>query len=276
MSSSHEKVYVLPQNQKLSQIIAAGQDKKTDNADVEISEKIFIEETYDAEDIDFSLDDECGSIGTIDDILEEPANKRQKTEGEVEGQQASSDEPKNSVIITPEQRKRLKHLLEVPFLLAKFINSGDEEGLKTLIHDVCIENCRCKSPSLAMELIGRDYIIEHFAALTRSFPDYVMQFKPPTVRQRTISAALSSCGTRVLVDPKSYLFDHLKYGRAESVSFTRARKLVEAIESSGKRASFKAKSLLHLIVNKEMTHIERWVSLRKSMEISPAVEDPEL
>lgn len=266
---SGKKEYTLPQNQKLSQIIAASHDKKAD-PEIEFSEKIFVEELYE-EDIDLAFADECGSIGTIDDVLEESTSKRRKTEGG-EGDSAISRVPS----VTPEQRKRIKYLIQVPSLVAKYVNSGDDERLKALIYDVCVEDCRCKSSSMSAELVGRDYILEHFGSLTRSCPDYVMQYKPPTVHRRTISAALSSCGTRVIADPKSYLFDHLKYGRTDNVAFVRARKLMEAIEASGKRAAFKAKSIVHLVVNKEMTHIERWIALRKSVEISPAREDPEL
>jgi len=275
-----ERTQVINTNQPLvrvglpiiSQIIADAQTRSSQNQNTtsehDISNAVFFETSYD-EDIDLSIYDECGSIGTIEDVVDEPICKKQKSE-------KSEQQSQPRITATPEQRQRIKFLMEVPSLVARIVNSGDDEGLKALIYDACVEDCRCKISSIPNDLIGRDYILKSLAATVNTFPDYIMQYKAPTVRQRTITAALETSGTRVVVDPNSHLFDHLRYGNTSNVSFVRAQQLVEEIESSGKRAAFKSKSMLHIVINKEMTHIECWVSIRKSIGVMAAKDIPDL
>ena len=79
-----ERTQVINTNQPLrvdlpiiSQIIADAQTRSSQNQNTtsehDISDAVFFETSYD-EDIDLSIYDECGSIGTIEDVLDEPIN----------------------------------------------------------------------------------------------------------------------------------------------------------------------------------------------------------
>lgn len=266
-----------PHNQRLSQIIESSTSNtvKHENEMIDSFEKVF-----DDEELGESLDVESSGPGSIDDFLNEYLNdmKTSPTSKKIKVETNSPSDPRTDTGVCEsksreEKVQRVRSLINFPADLSRYLNSGDETKMRELIFDKCCEDCKFKTAAMPKEAVGREVIVECFLALTRSMPDYIMQFRTPTTHKRVIMASFESSGTRVVHDAAEHLFDHLQYGRDDNVSFVRAQQLVRVIEASGKRACFRGKSVMHLIVNNDMTHIEKIIIIRKSIVVMPAKED---
>jgi hypothetical protein len=279
MENHQSKERKFPQNQRLSKIIESSQQQQQQNDTmIDSFEKVFEDEFTDF------LDTEIGEgTGSIEDFLNdyqltsevENTHKSKKIKEEKTNTNKSVDTGICESKSREEKVIRVRDLVSFPAKLSRYLNSGDDERLKGLIYDACTEDCKFKTPAMPKEVKGRDVIVECFLALSRSIPDYIMQFRAPSTLKRVIMASFESSGTRVVHDAAEYLFDHLQYGRNDNVSFVRAQQLVQAIEASGKHAFFRGKSVMHLIVNEEMTHIEKIIVIRKSIAVMPAKEEEE-
>jgi hypothetical protein len=162
---------------------------------------------------------------------------------------------------------RLDVLLRVPKAITYCINSGDNEGLVGIIEEAFLPNCIIKTPALSKELVGRNHIIEFFLAISRSIPDFFTLVEDPFLNLRVISTLSKSFGTRINSDRSEYLFNHLKHGRDDSNNYLEARKKARELIKEGQPIRFCSKSYVHLILNKEMTHVEKFVVARKSLRI---------
>jgi hypothetical protein len=64
----------------------------------------------------------------------------------------------------------------------------------------------------------------------------------------------------------------MKHGQPKEKAFVEAKEKYEHLVREGKPVAFSSKSFLHLILNKEMTHVEKFVVARKSLKINSPPE----
>jgi hypothetical protein len=162
---------------------------------------------------------------------------------------------------------RLDTLLQVPAAIAMCINSGDEIGLMGIIEEAFLPDCVVKTPALSKELVGRQHLKEYFFSINRAVPDFVCIVSESTLNFRVISASFKNFGTRVASDKSDYLYDYVKHGRDHNNLFVEARDKSNALIKEGSVVRFCSRSFMHLILNKDMTHVEKYVAVRKALNI---------
>jgi hypothetical protein len=168
----------------------------------------------------------------------------------------------------PHEENRLNNLINFPFLLQKTVNAGDEVKLKLLIEKYFTPDCTLKTNALPDEVVGRDHLTNFWNGILRAIPDFVMICKPPKLVSRVITVKVSSLGTHVIEDDAEKLFNHLKYNdqntsnsdQSDYKTDPKVRNAYLDMVQRGTQISFRVKSVLHLVMNQEMTHFEKYVS----------------
>jgi hypothetical protein len=91
--------------------------------------------------------------------------------------------------------------------------------------------------------------------------------KESTLNFRVITTLFKNYGTRVSTDQSDYLYDFVKHGRDDANVYIEAREKTNSMMKEGHPVRFYSESYLHLIMNKEMTHVEKFVIAFKSISI---------
>lgn len=162
---------------------------------------------------------------------------------------------------------RMSFCTKLPIYITEFVNSGDEESIKQLIQEAFLPDCKMKTSALARDLVGRQYVQDFLLALIQDFPDFIMVALRPEVNARVVTTYLSCYGTRVKSSPYQYLYDHLKFGRDESGTFVKQSYDYRSLLKEGKPIGFKQDTVMHLIMNKELTHVEKFVTQRRLVNV---------
>lgn len=133
---------------------------------------------------------------------------------------------------SPSPQERLHFLSTVPMLLAKALNSGSMEYFRLIVENSFLVNCTVKTTELQNEVTGRQFIIDLFFFIHKTIPDFIMEVSPSQVNSRVITTQLKLTGTRML-----------------------STKTLDAIPNS-----YKSMVYMHLVMNKERTFIEHYIS----------------
>jgi hypothetical protein len=233
-------------------------------------------ETYDLENTEITgFNDIAHIYDEMDNVITDlSSNSSCQLEDIIENRKRLSDELELHEPPTKrkEQETRLAYLIRSPLIISKLINSGDLVGLKELIEDICLPECSLKTSATQVELVGREYVIKFFIALNQGIPDYVAMTTSTTLNFRVVSALVRSFGTKVITTSEDSLYDHMKHGQPKEKAFVEAKEKYEHLVREGKPVAFSSKSFLHLILNKEMTHVEKFVVARKSLKINSPPE----
>jgi hypothetical protein len=175
-------------------------------------------------------------------------------------------------IIPSVSENRLAFLLQVPHLIGDALNSGNEMAIRAVIENSCLENCLFKTTALQKEVVGRHHIIQMYLAILSSIPDVISMVKAPALDHRVISVKTNFYGTKIpsTDDSGSFYWDYLKHGKDGQNKFPDAHMLNQQMLSAGKKVSFFSKSYMYLIMNSEMTAIEKFICFTRSVKVFEA------
>ena len=176
-------------------------------------------------------------------------------------------QPKSSYVYDSTHETRMEFLTRSPRLMQNCVNGYDFKGLQTLIDEICLEDCKFKTPALSQELVGRHMIMKYWESALTAIPDLILVYKSPEVHYRVISLKALSVGTVILNgNTDDYLWNFLKYGEV-SDSDNELKLRVDALIEAKKQISFTYKSVHHFVLNDSKTHIERFIATRRSIEV---------
>ena len=177
--------------------------------------------------------------------------------------------PKSPYIFDPMHETRMEFLTRSPRLMQNCVNGYDFAGLKILVDEIFVEDCKFKTPALPKELVGRNVIVRYWESVLTAAPDLIVVLKSPEVNFRVISIKVLSVGTSILRGSKDdHLWNFLKYGKDDNDVYGKQLKLrVDALIEANKQVRFTSRSILHLVLNESRTHFERFISTRRSLEI---------
>ncbi len=171
--------------------------------------------------------------------------------------------------MSPDQKQRLAYLIQLPMLITQAVNSADMQKLSKIVDSAFLPNCAVRSNALPADISGREHVVEFYTAINRMIPDFILRILPPTINHRVITARMFADGTSYKKDdPSDYLFNHLKHRQNDGGQFQEASEKRISLIEQGKPVGFKSKALMHLILNEEMTHVEKFVNISKEVEIS--------
>jgi hypothetical protein len=172
---------------------------------------------------------------------------------------------------------RVQYLTKLPQYIGFCLNNNDMSRLKSLINSTFIENCALKTSTLTNEIYGRHRIIEGFASVLRSTPDFVINIKPSVVNHRMISAKMNSNGTIVYNNSSDYLWNYLKHSKdskkiypisSEESSSSDTSPQSKSLLMDGKKVYFEESAEFHLIMNEEKTFIEKFIHVKFQNEFT--------
>ena len=164
---------------------------------------------------------------------------------------------------------RVTYLLKFPQLYQEALNSGDSNKLVLLFTDCCTPNFTFQPPSLG-EVVGVEGTANYFWTLFVSMPDLVFSHTPTKRFKRVISCKVHTDGTMCnMVDSvnpfKSPLSDPLLTRELHD-------KYTE-LKATGQPIYLRSTHAMHLILNVEMTHIEKIIHYRRGINISLPILD---
>ena len=162
---------------------------------------------------------------------------------------------------------RVTHLMKFPYYLQNAINSGDMSQLGALLSDCCTETVTLQPPNIE-EIVGINEIMNYMYLLYRLYPDLITSYQPIKRYRRVMFCDGCTDGTMLSL-PESYelppRYDDL---RAESFLSSKQGKKYLELKALGKPIFIRSYLSLHLILNSEMTHIEKIMYYRKAILVS--------
>ena len=170
-------------------------------------------------------------------------------------------------ITTIQYTDRLSFLMALPKQICTLMNSGSDDELTHLVMDTFLPNAILKTPSLQHEIVGIGSIHEYFNAIIRTVPDLIMISSKPVLNFRVITVTCTCLGTSVRPDAFDYMYDCTKHAKDDSLSYRMTKDSIKHMISQNKHICFSSKSYLHFILNKEMTHVEKFVTVKKSLSV---------
>ena len=170
-------------------------------------------------------------------------------------------------ITTIQYTDRLSFLMALPKQICTLMNSGSDAELTHLVTDTFLPNAILKTPSLQHEIVGIGSIHEYFNAIIRTVPDLIMISSKPVLNFRVVTVTCTCLGTSVRPDAFDYMYDCTKHAKDDSLSYRMTKDSIKYMISQNKHICFSSKSYLHFILNKEMTHVEKFVTVKKSLSV---------
>lgn len=176
---------------------------------------------------------------------------------------------------------RYQYLCRAPFLLAEAVNGHDYEKLKLVFEEFFVEDCTFRSDAQIKNVTGRDLLLALWIGVLTVVPDYVVVMNiVPSEHDKLLTVQQLCSGTSIAHEINQSreveaLYNIIKYGRVKdkAVAYTEARTKLLKKSREKQRASFRAKTIIHLILNTELTHFTHLRSVVVELE---CVEDQAL
>jgi hypothetical protein len=164
-----------------------------------------------------------------------------------------------------------KVLMEVPKLLASLFNMGDLNELTKVIETFFLPNCTLLTSAMRFEEVGRHKIIELWHSVSRSMPDMIFIINKVTFDKDMgmITANCHFTGTKRFSDPLEYLYNTSLFGPPGSIDPILRQKALNVQNSGGHYQVF-AKAKWHVILNADLTKIQKLIVVQKMYDIREA------
>lgn len=175
-----------------------------------------------------------------------------------------------------EAEKRLRFLMTVPGLMIQHMNSMNEEALKSLLSDACDPFCVLITPAAGgREVSGAVNIATILSSYASVMPDYVSTVRRSSISHRVISSVLTVSCTHLVNMPSMAMINYLQTGAEADPSFIEARDAGLQMMRAGKSVRMHTRSVLHMVLNKARSHIERIINIKKKVSVceAPPVDD---
>eukprot|EP00599_Poterioochromonas_sp_BG-1_P015213 CAMPEP_0173158104 /NCGR_PEP_ID=MMETSP1105-20130129/16097_1 /TAXON_ID=2985 /ORGANISM="Ochromonas sp., Strain BG-1" /LENGTH=564 /DNA_ID=CAMNT_0014075847 /DNA_START=208 /DNA_END=1902 /DNA_ORIENTATION=- len=175
-------------------------------------------------------------------------------------------------------------LLDFPVILFQAFNGGDISKVKEIIQEYTTKDCSLKTPSLTDDVIGQNYVIEFFQAMTDAHPDAVWvakkcKFQPENITTSpptSVACRIYFAGTRIFKPQlmnqimditfdyhhSDYLFKRPNSSLLDEMDTTQMsiqeKAAMRELETRGKNLSIFGKGSMELLLN----HDQKIVSMR--------------
>lgn len=164
---------------------------------------------------------------------------------------------------------RVTYLLKFPQLYQEALNSGDSNKLVLLFTDCCTPNFTFQPPSLG-EVVGAEGTANYFFSLFCSMPDLVFSHTPTKRFKRVISCKVHTDGTMCNMDDSVNPF---KSPLSDPLLTRELHDKYAELKATGQPIYLRSTHAMHLILNVEMTHIEKIIHYRRGIDISLPILD---
>lgn len=174
----------------------------------------------------------------------------------------------DTLIEASDKMDRLNFLMTVPVLTGQYMNSSNEEALKTMLISACEPFCVLISPTTGGKIVsGPENIANFFTAIPSAVPDYVTTSRRPNLSHRVISTVHATSSTHYANLPSMAMINFLQTDIDADPSFIAARDTGLSLMRAGKSVRMVSQSVCHLVLNKERTHIEKIMFVKKQVSV---------
>ena len=183
-----------------------------------------------------------------------------------------NNDKKKALTSSTISNERLTQLMTFPTLFQDCINSADLHRLRLLMVEYCIENLSFQPPGLPTPLIGHENIIAYYRLLLFDYmTDLVVLSKPCKRYKRIISCEASLIGSFQPSNGYTPSYpDHINSFKSSDLDpiITQANMLkYQQLEAQNKPIVIKLKYYKHIILNKELTAIEKIITFPRGLEV---------
>ena len=168
--------------------------------------------------------------------------------------------------------ERLTQLMTFPTLFQDCINSADLHRLRFLMVEYCTEDLSFQPPGLPTPIIGHENIIAYYRLLLYQYmTDLVVLSKPCKRYKRIISCEASLIGSFQPSNGYTPSYpDHINSFKSSDLDpiITQANMLkYQQLEAQNKPIVIKLKYYKHIILNKQLTAIEKIITFPRGLEV---------
>ena len=160
--------------------------------------------------------------------------------------------------ITTYNNARINHLMRFNESLQLALNAGNFDLSRRLFTDACMSNVELTTPT-GPRVEGIVNAIDYLESMYNTMPDMVLVIKPAKRYHRVLFSKLYADGTLMGTLPSTQsvptqlppaIYEQYKY-----------------LSSAGKPILIRSKCYLYIVLNKDLTHIERIVVVNRSREL---------
>ena len=159
---------------------------------------------------------------------------------------------------------RLNHLMRFPERLQLAVNAGNFDLPRRLFADACVSNVEITAP-VGPKIQGITDAVAFLSNLYMSMPDLVIVCKPSKRYHRVLFSKLYADGT--LLGGPFAAYNPFTTGKVDPLIPAATYEKYRLLESEGRPVLMRSKNYLHMILNKEMTHIEKIIVANRSREL---------
>ena len=161
--------------------------------------------------------------------------------------------------ITTYNNARINHLMRFSESLQLALNAGNFDLSRRLFTDACMGNVELTTPT-GPRVEGIVNAINYLENMYNTMPDMVLVIKPAKRYHRVLFSKLYADGT--------LMGTHLTSAPTMPTQLPPAiYEQYKYLASAGKPILIRSKSYLYIVLNKDMTHIERFVVVNRSREL---------
>lgn len=164
---------------------------------------------------------------------------------------------------------RLSYMMTLPQMLVQCFNTRDMSSLRCIISNAFLPDCQLKTSSFPNDVTGSNRIFEFFQNYAIACPDAIMIQSLPQFNIRVVSCISQECGTRhsnLLSD--DLLFAYFKHDKSnQDSSYLQEKCKYMELRSHGIPVPFSSVSYVNFILNKEMTHVEKYIHTIKEVQV---------
>ena len=177
----------------------------------------------------------------------------------------------SNVSYDPNNESRLEYLMRMPKLLFGCMNAGDRKSVKKILQEAFQPDCQLRTSALGHSVIGVDKIRDLILSLFAGSPDLIITHTDVEYNLRVLSCTMISHGTLISETPDGYLHDDLKHDKKnKNKEFLEQKKLLQTVRKAGYYPRFRGSEFVHFIINKDLTHIENFILIRKDIKVFPS------
>ena len=179
------------------------------------------------------------------------------------------DTAKAAVVTEPSDdpvfEQRIKHLMKFPQRQQQVLNSGNsDEELEALFTDCCTENVVLEPPSSKFpRIVGRANAVKFVAGFYRSMPDLLIICEACKRYKRVITSKTFADGTFI----GGLENNPFKTDKRDPLISDEAYAKYNQLEAEGKPMLMRSKNYMYMVLNKEMTHIEKIITVNIGREV---------
>ena len=163
---------------------------------------------------------------------------------------------------------RVAYLMKFPLFFQQAINSSDVEKLHDLCMDCCTQDLIVQPPTIS-EMTGIHASLDYFLSINKVLPDLVLKHRATKRYKRMISCKFCLDGT--FFDGQEEFPDKYNIftqGPIDPLVTPEMRAMYQSYKAAGRPMHIRSHSTMFMILNNEMTRIEKIIFYRRGLTVS--------